>query len=488
MPLTQVYYAGSFPGRAAGRTPGEATDRGSLKSFVELVYFPHIRLRKRSWQLDERIAGQYIFPAFGECSLTALRRSAVETWLHGLAGRGLSPATCNRIFAVFRSVCSLAVAHGIIARSPCAGVPPFKICRHRERFLSPDEAARLMAALGRSSRPEACALRLLLLTGARKSEILRARWENLSNDWQLLTAPLSKSGRPRHIFLSEEAAAAIRSLPRRPGSPWLFPGRSPDRPLSDIYRFWDGLRRELGLTDVRIHDLRHSFASFLVNTGHSLYEVQTLLGHSDPRITMRYAHLERGTLLAAVQSVGSCLAQARPGENGNPPAHPPLPPAPASPGSGPCGSLAPAQRQPYFPPGFNRPVSPPPAPAARNENGNRPHLPSVATAAPAVATGVICSEAYRSLHLGQLQPGFSPEHLNKAVYPPAAKAGNPEAELAPPEPSGYDGPAARPPGRWKMLSLSGGLQIGKGCLSLCRNILKVCHQTYCRCISVKKYT
>lgn len=99
----------------------------------------------------------------------------------------------------------------------------------------------------------------------------------------------------------------LRALPRVPGSPWLFPGKAPGKPLSDLYSFWNSIRKELGLDGVRIHDLRHSYASFLVNSGHSLYEVQKLLGHSDPRTTMRYAHLGQAPLLAAAETVSACL-------------------------------------------------------------------------------------------------------------------------------------------------------------------------------------
>ena len=258
--------------------------------------------------MDERIARQRLSPAFGARRLDRIRRGEVEDWLRDLAEEGLCPATCNRILAVFKSVCSLAMLHGVLpaGQSPCADVPPFRIHLQRERYLAPDEAQRLMRELERSARPEAAAIRLLLLTGARKSEILKARWENVRLDLRLLTVPLSKSSKPRHLPLSDAAVAVIRDLPRGPGCPWLFPGHAPGKPLSDVYLFWDGLRRGLGLADVRIHDLRHTFASFLVNAGHSLYEVQKLLGHSDPRTTMRYAHLVQASLLAAAQSV-SCF-------------------------------------------------------------------------------------------------------------------------------------------------------------------------------------
>ena len=285
----------------------------SLDAFISEVYLPHVRLRKRSWTVDERIARQHLSPAFGNRELASLDRRDVELWLRSLSARGLAPSTCNRIFAVFRSVCSLANIHGLLpaGRSPCAGVLPFKLRTLRARHLAPEEARRLMHELKRSPRPEALALRLLLLTGARKSEILRARWENVHLDQRLLVGPLSKSGRPRRIPLSQEAVAVIRAVRRKPGCPWLFPGRAAERPLSDLYVFWNRLRRRLGLADVRVHDLRHTFASFLVNAGRSLYEVQRLLGHSDPRTTMRYAHLGQEALLAATEDMSALLSSGK---------------------------------------------------------------------------------------------------------------------------------------------------------------------------------
>lgn len=293
-------------------------DTFNLDGFVSSVYLPYTRLRKRSWRVDERIARQHLSPVFGARELADIQRHEVEDWLHGLSSGGLAPATCNRILAVFKTICSLAVMRGLLptGQSPCAGVSPFKIHAQRERYLSRDEAQRLMRALEKSDRPEAFAIRLLLLTGARKSEVLKARWEHVRLDLRLLIVPLSKSGKPRHIPLSDEAIAIIRSIPRQQGNPWLFPGHAPGKPLSDLYLFWNRLRRELGLADVRIHDLRHTFASFLVNAGHSLYEVQKLLGHGDPRTTMRYAHLGQASLVAVAETVSIFLARSGRGNTG----------------------------------------------------------------------------------------------------------------------------------------------------------------------------
>ena len=302
------------------------SDSGNLDAFVSNIYLPHVKLRKRSWRVDERIARQHLSSAFGDKQLAEIRRHEVEDWLHGLASSGLAPATCNRILAVFKTICSLAEIRGVLSagQSPCMGVSPFKIRTQRERYLTRDEARRLMRALEKSGHPEAFALRLLLLTGARKSEILKARWEHVRLDLRLLVVPLSKSGKPRHIPLSDEAIAVIRSIPRQQGLPWLFPGHAPGKPLSALYLFWNRIRRELGLADVRIHDLRHTFASFLVNAGHSLYEVQKLLGHGDPRTTMRYAHLGQASLVAAAQTVSACLAR-HDNENARRKTTPPIP-------------------------------------------------------------------------------------------------------------------------------------------------------------------
>ena len=292
-------------------------DSVKLDAFVSSIYLPHVKLRKRSWRVDERIARQHLSPTFGGRRLADIQRHEVENWLYRLSSGGLAPATCNRILAVFKTICSLAAMRGLLpaGQSPCAGVSPFKIHTQRERYLTQAEAQRLMRALEKSDRPEAFAIRLLLLTGGRKNEILKARWENVRPDQRLLTVPLSKSGRPRHILLSEEAIKVLRALPRSPGNPWLFPGHAPGKPLSDLYNFWNKLRRELGLADVRIHDLRHTFASFLVNAGHSLYEAQKMLGHGDPRTTMRYAHLGQASLLAAAETVsGFFTASGRDGE------------------------------------------------------------------------------------------------------------------------------------------------------------------------------
>ena len=280
----------------------------TLRAFVEDIYLPHMRLRKRSWTVDARLASRFIYPTFGNREIRNIRAIEVERWLDRLTNK-LAPSSCNRVLAVFKTICSLAVRQGIVpaSASPCSGVFSLKLQTPRERYLSPDEAVRLMTILEQSERQEAQALRLLLLTGARKSEILKARWENVHLDLHMISVPISKSGKTRYIFLSDAARDILTGLKSRGKSPWLFPGRSSRKPISDIFAYWKEVREELNLADVRIHDLRHTFASFLVNAGHTLYEAQKMLGHADPRTTMRYAHLGQDALVTAAETVSKLL-------------------------------------------------------------------------------------------------------------------------------------------------------------------------------------
>ena len=145
----------------------------------------------------------------------------------------------------------------------------------------------------------------LLLTGARKSEALQARWEFIDFEARRWMIPLTKNGKPRHVPLSNGAITvllATRQLHEKLGitSPWLFPSPATHKPYTSIYYPWHVARKKAGLTDVRIHDLRHSFASALVNRGMTLYDVKEVLGHSNIVTTQRYAHLSQQRLQEAV--------------------------------------------------------------------------------------------------------------------------------------------------------------------------------------------
>lgn len=281
----------------------------AFKIFCKEYYLPHVKVKKRSWKTDERMLELHLLPTFGLKRLDKISQIDVINWQKVLREVGLAPCTCNRLLSLLKFIINCAVRWDMLdaGRNPCRFVTPLPDNSARERFLTAEEARRLIAKL--DTMPAnlcALALKLLLFTGARKSEILAARWENINLDQRILTVPLSKSGKSRHIPLSDEALRVITKLPRCEDIPWLFPAKK-ERHLTELYPFWNALRQNLGLTDVRIHDLRHSFASFLVNSGCSLYEVQKILGHYDPKVTMRYAHLAQASLIRAANMVGKSV-------------------------------------------------------------------------------------------------------------------------------------------------------------------------------------
>ena len=147
---------------------------------------------------------------------------------------------------------------------------------------------------------------MLILTGARKREVLDARWEDFDFErlhWRIHT---TKLGKPRFVPMSDGVVSLLGSI-QRLDCQWVFANPKTLKPYVSIFCSWNTARTKAGLADVRIHDLRHSYASFLVNAGRSLYEVQRLLGHTQIKTTQRYAHLSHDTLLDATNSVNTAL-------------------------------------------------------------------------------------------------------------------------------------------------------------------------------------
>jgi integrase len=280
----------------------------TFRQFIEAHYLPHSSMRKRCWRAEEGILRRHVYPSMGDTRLDEISRLTLSRWLEERRAEGLSPATCNRMLFVLKYVFNCARRWNFLEESPARDVSALPEHGFRERYLSEEEALRLISVLSVTpNRQAARAIKLLLLTGARKSEILGARWEYVDFRQRILTVPLSKSGKPRHIPLSRAALRVLASIPRQ--SEWLFPSPFTDSHITTIFEPWAKIRKEAELEDVRLHDLRHTFASFLVNSGCSLYEVQKILGHHDPKVTTRYAHLAQESLLRAAELVGTKLSR-----------------------------------------------------------------------------------------------------------------------------------------------------------------------------------
>jgi len=285
-----------------------------LKDFLFDRYIPSIKPRRRSWHLDEATMRHHFVPRFGARRMDSITHVEMEAHLADLINQGYKAISVNRYLIAIKTAFNMAVRWKVISeqKNPCSQLKMFPEVPRPERFLSQSEAMKLLETLDRSRNWRvAKAIKLILLTGARKREILDARWEYINREARVLSLPTSKSGRPRHIALSDAALALIDELPRAEGVPWLFFNPRLKQPLNNLHPTWVNLRNAAGLRDLRIHDLRHSFASFLVNHGRSLYEVQGLLGHQNPRTTMRYAHLSSSRMVDAANLVGAIVGGGR---------------------------------------------------------------------------------------------------------------------------------------------------------------------------------
>lgn len=286
----------------------------TLVAFVEERYLPYAKAHKRSWQTDGIMLRSHILPPFGEWRMHRLGRAEVVGWHQGLLAKGYAAGTCNRALVLLKCVYNCAIRWEVLAPdvNPCKGVALLPDHGARERYLSPEEVRQLFDELdGNRNVQVAQVIRLLLYTGARKREILDLRWEEI--DWErqaiIIPAQRSKSKRVHPIPLSDAAVELLRQIPRHGDLPWVFVNPKTGKPPVSIFYAWDSIRKKLGLEDVRLHDLRHSYASFLVNAGRSLYEVQKILGHHDPKVTMRYAHLSPQAMREAANTVAAVVGR-----------------------------------------------------------------------------------------------------------------------------------------------------------------------------------
>ena len=253
----------------------------------------------------------HVLPLLGALPVAAIERAHAARLQHLLADR---PAAANQAVSVLARTIDHAAERGLAdpRANPCRGLKRYRGGR-RERFLTDSEFQKLGKALARLERNggiaphAAAAIRLLALTGCRRNEILRLRWDDVRLEAMELSLSDSKTG-PKTVPLSPEAAEILARLPRVPGNPWVVPGRRPGAPLSGVFLPWRRAREEAGLDNVRLHDLRHSFASRALALGESLPTIARLLGHARVETTSRYAHLARDTVKQAAARVAETIA------------------------------------------------------------------------------------------------------------------------------------------------------------------------------------
>jgi integrase len=267
----------------------------TFAAFTEERYLPYVKERLRSAGNIDAYLRLRILPVLGRKTLDEITADDIMGLRRKLLETSLSPSSVNRHLATVRAMFNLALRWELYeGRNPAAS-PGMLRERQRDRYLTADQTQALVRALDASPcQDSAAALALLIVTGARKQEVLKATWDHVDLDRGMLTVPRAKNGKARHIPLSPVAAALLRrQLARRANAcPHVFPStRRPGQALHDLRRAWVTAKQAAGLpADLHIHDLRHSFASALANAGIPLFEIGTVLGHTQLSTTTRYAH------------------------------------------------------------------------------------------------------------------------------------------------------------------------------------------------------
>ncbi|NDF98936.1 MAG: site-specific integrase [Chitinophagia bacterium] len=282
----------------------------SFSDFVELHYLPSARIRKRSIESEMSFLKNHLLPYLGEIPLNEVSRLQLAELHNSVRQRGYAPATADRLIVLVRHIFNQAIKLGFLEKgaNPAEKFDFFNIPNGRERFLTPQEVSDLMNSLRVSDNPDLIHIvSMLLLTGCRRGEILNSRWVDIDFEKEQFRIPVTKQGKPHTLPLTENLKALIGSLPSKNKSAYLFPNPRTGKPYKSFFYSWDRARKSAGMPELRIHDLRHSFASFLVNNGRTLYEVQRLLGHSSSKTTQRYAHLTERSLSEAMSVAGAVI-------------------------------------------------------------------------------------------------------------------------------------------------------------------------------------
>ena len=303
------------PARMAARPDGP-----TVAALAERYLREHVavRCKPRTAEMCRSLLANHILPTLGKLPVAALERKHVAELHFRLRDR---PTTANHAIGTLSRMFNQAEAWGSVPDgiNPCRAFPRYKARRH-ERFLTDEEFRRLgrvlsdAAARGGVSPQAVAALRLLMLTGCRRNEVLALRWKDVDLETRVLRLADSKTG-PRSVPLSPAAARVLADLPRVTGNPWVIAGRKPGTHMRNINEPWDIVRRRAGLSDVRLHDLRHSWASRALALGESLPMIGRLLGHTQVETTARYAHLARDSVgesaAGVAASIGSDLYRHR---------------------------------------------------------------------------------------------------------------------------------------------------------------------------------
>jgi integrase len=256
---------------------------------------------------------------FGSKLLREICAEDLDTWMTKQIQAKYKPSTVNKHAGLLNRIFNVAVEWEYLEKNPFnkAIIKKFPTGDHVQRFLTPDEIRRLLSACSKEPHPYLHSfIKLLLLTGARSSELRLCKWSDVNLTKAELYIGLSKNGRSRRIILSDASIKELYRIKEKSeslGTPtmasnWVFTNPKTQLPYTSMQISFSKARNTARLENVRIHDLRHTFASLLINNGASIYEVQKLLGHHHVSMTERYAHLFPNTLKERAEIIASSLS------------------------------------------------------------------------------------------------------------------------------------------------------------------------------------
>jgi integrase len=308
---------------ASGADPAEAKQKDksglNITSFAEhyLTQYAEPHKKPRSVVEDRRNLYKLVLPTLGTRRVDKISRAHIAKLHHDLQE---TPVAANRVLAVLTTLFNLAEKWGFRpdGSNPCRHIQKYKEHK-RERYLNAAELIRLGEVLTKTKQNKThsssvlAAIKLLIFLGARRSEVLTLKWDYVDLDTKSLRLPDSKTG-SKTIHLNAPALAVLDTLPRVEGNPYVLPGNKRGSHLVNLQTAWQEIRKEANLEDVRLHDLRHSFASVAAGAGMSLPTIGALLGHHDTSTTNRYAHLDQDPLKKANDEIGERIHAAMSGK------------------------------------------------------------------------------------------------------------------------------------------------------------------------------
>ena len=290
-----------------------------LNDFFDNHFYPHVEATRRRPRLVRYLYDRHRRDSLGKLRLNELSSFVLDEWVRSHIKRRYKPGTINKHIFLINRMLNVARHWGMIdynAFQNCL-IKRLPLGDFRQRFLSEGELHALLDACRRDQHPFLYLFaKLLILTGARSSEARLARWRDFDLQSRIWTVPVSKSGRSRRIVLSSAALTLLAEIREQADrlylstkqQDYIFINPKFHKPYETFHGAWDRARQRVELPEVRIHDLRHTYASLLINKGASIYEVQTLLGHHHVSMTQRYAHLAPNTLQSKVELVADLLS------------------------------------------------------------------------------------------------------------------------------------------------------------------------------------